>query len=104
LDAAAYLDHIQNITESESPSPPPPIHWNEIFPCGGAPQSDYIPEPLEHDAQDCLEMNLQYNPYYPFPTCEEDQYIRCGVKMKGMKTYYDTVLEEENTALRFPGF
>ena len=30
------------------------------------------------------------------------KYIQCGIMKNGMKTYYDTMLKEENYALHFP--
>ena len=102
--AYPYIEHLENVEESMTDEEPPPEPRTETYPNAGAPLEDYVPQTGEGDENGCLEDNLRDNPYYPFATREEFNYVQCGIKKKGMKTYYDEVLKERNTALHFPSF
>jgi hypothetical protein len=103
LNMFPYLEHVENIADSAS-QPRPPVPGTEIYHRAGAPLIDYIAEPLECEAQGCLETHLLVKPYYLFAMCKEYKYIQRELKTKGMKTYYHNVPKEDNTALDFPCF
>jgi hypothetical protein len=102
LDGFPNLGHIANIADLESHPLPTAPRQTETYPGASAPLCNYTAEPWERDAQSCLATNLQNNPYYPFATGEEYKYLQCGITKKGMKTYHDNMLKDENTALRLP--
>jgi hypothetical protein len=104
LDVFPNLEYVENIANLDSQSSPPPLPRRETYPGACALLSDYITELWECDAHVYFETNLQNNPYYPLATYEEYKYTQCGIKRKGLKTYYDNVLTEENTHLHFPSF
>jgi len=101
LDIFPFMQHIENITDSESQPMPPLLPWMETYPGASSSLSEFIAEWWECNAQGCLEKNRQNNPYHPFATHAEYKYIHCGIKMIGMKMYYDNMLKEENTTLCF---
>jgi len=67
LDAFPYLKQVENIPDSESQSPPPPLPQMDIYPGAGAPLIDYIAEPWERDAQDCLDISKMYFSHWEPP-------------------------------------
>ena len=101
LDAFPYIKHVENVADSESQPPTPPVALPDKHPSASAPLEDNIAEPWEPDAQGCLEKKLQSNPYYLFAMGEKYNYIRCGIRKKQMKTYSDNVLKKGHTALLF---
>jgi len=50
MDAFPYLDHLEIIPESQYQPPPPALLQIETYPGAGAPLSNYIADPWEHDA------------------------------------------------------
>ena len=103
MAAFPYLKHVQNIADSQS-HPAPLLAQTESYPGASALLIDYIAEPCVRDAQGCLDTNLPNNPYYPFAMCEEYKYIHCGIKKDGMKTYYENMLNEDNTTRSVSSF
>jgi hypothetical protein len=101
LDAFQYLEPIENIADWESQLPPPALRWTATYTGPKAPLCESIVEPQERDTQGCLQTSLHNNSYYPFAMHEQYKSIQCGIKKKGMMTYYDNMLKQEITALHF---
>jgi hypothetical protein len=59
--------------------------------------SNYIPRQWECDAHGWDETKLYNNPYYPVVPREEYNDIQSMLKKTDMKTYYETVQNEEHT-------
>jgi hypothetical protein len=75
LDTCPYLEHAENIADSESQPLPPHLLRSELFLGASALLFDYIAEPWECDTQGCPEMNLHNNPNYQFAPHNEYIYI-----------------------------
>ena len=104
LDAVPYIDFVENIADSMSQTPQPPLPLMETNPGAGAPLIDNSSKHWERDGRGFHERNLQNTSFYPFAMCEEYKCIQCRIKQKGMKTNDDNVPKKENTALRIRTF
>jgi hypothetical protein len=104
LDVFPNFQHLDNIAHSDYQPLPRPQLRTVTYPGAIALLTDCIAGPGEHYSQGFHETNLETNPYYPFEMSKEYKYIQCGIKTKGMKMYYDSVLQVETTAQRFPRF
>jgi len=104
VDALRYIEHLENIADSEFQPLPQSLPQTETYSGASPSLSNCIAEPWKRDAQGCHATNPESNPYNIFATTEEKKYIQCRTQKKGMKTYYDNIRKEENTTLQFAGF
>jgi hypothetical protein len=104
LEVFPFLTNSENIPDLESQPPPAPPPRMETYSGPGADLRYYIAGQWEHDAQGCLETNMQNTPYYPFVMREVYKYIQLGMKKKRIETYYDNLMKAENTRLHFSSF
>jgi hypothetical protein len=63
LDTFRYLEHFENIADSESQPSPAPLPQTETYPSTGTLLSDYIGELWNSDTHGYHETNLQDNHY-----------------------------------------
>jgi hypothetical protein len=96
--------HVETIADMESQFPLHSLLQTETYCCAGTLLSEYNTEPWEPDGKGYIEMNIQNNSYDWIGTRQEYKFTKSGLKKDTIKTYYNAMLMEANSALHFPSF